>query len=142
MLEIFAERRLIGEIKQIGDLLHILARKTQKAFRLHDNKIVDPAGCRPPRDLLDKKRQIFGRYAQFVGVKRHGPFLGEMHMHQFHEIMDIGIAARALSGGTLRSTYTLVMELHKLIDDRSNQICRYVAFKLMIDLGPTVKISS
>ena len=60
MLEIFAERGLIGEIKLIGYLLHILARKPKQIFCLEYHILVNPFRRTASGALLYYKRQMFG----------------------------------------------------------------------------------
>ena len=65
VLEIFAKRRLVGEIQRESHLLDVFARKAEHVFGLHEHEIVNPARGAASCDFLDDERQVFGRDAEF-----------------------------------------------------------------------------
>ena len=52
MLEIFPERRLIGKIQLIADLLDVLARKTQQIFGFQYHIVIYYLGSGPAESLF------------------------------------------------------------------------------------------
>ena len=64
VLEILAEKRLVGEIEAIGYLLHIHCGIFQEIFCLHDYRLVNPLGGGAPADALYQGGEIFRRQAQ------------------------------------------------------------------------------
>ena len=134
MLEIFAERRLIGEVERVSDLLDILTRKTQQIFRFHQHEIVDPPGGRLAGDFLDEQRKIFWRYAQFVGIESDRPFLCEVNMGELDEIVDIGVAALPLAFRCRGVADMFVEERYKLVDDSGRYAGGNVGFDLLVDM--------
>ena len=98
MLEIFSERRLIGEVEFVGNLLDVFARETQKVFSLENNELVDPLGRSPPGYFLDNERKIFRRNEKFVGIKGNRALFGMVAVNERHEFLFISEAPRTGAG--------------------------------------------
>ena len=53
LLEVFAKEGLGREVELLGNLLDAQPRELQQVLGLHDDGIVDPAGCGLATHLLD-----------------------------------------------------------------------------------------
>lgn len=69
LFEKLAEKRLVGKVQFVGDLLNAHRRGLQQPFGGHGHKVGNQFVSRLVAHLLDDRRKVFGRYAHLVGVE-------------------------------------------------------------------------
>ena len=85
LFEVASEKGGIRKIQLVRNLLHRHRRGFQQRFRIQDHGIVDPVEDGLAADTFDERREIFGRHAEFPGIKSHTAFITVMLYHQFDQ---------------------------------------------------------
>ena len=93
MLEVFSESALVGEVKVVGNLLHVLAGIAEHIFRFEDYIVVDPFGGGASGHLFDDVREVFRREKELRGIEGDVAVLAVVKQHEVVEIAHIVVAA-------------------------------------------------
>ena len=89
VLEVFAEARLICEIKLVSYLLNILAGEPQEVLCLKHNKFIYPLSRAPAGGFLDYKRKVFRRDKELGCIERYRALPAMVLMHEPDKIFHI-----------------------------------------------------
>ena len=98
VLEVFPEKRLVGEIQVVGDLLDAHRGVFQQVFGFEHHIVVDPLHGRAPAGLADDRREVFGRQVQLAGIETDRTLLHVMPGQHPHELVEILLVAAARRG--------------------------------------------
>lgn len=88
LLEKTPEVGLVGKPEPVGDLLHRKVGRLEHHLNLQHHRTVDELLGRTVRHAAHDGRQVTGRNAEFVGVKRHFALLGAMLVHESDETVE------------------------------------------------------
>lgn len=87
--EVLDEERRIGKVELVGDLLNgEMMVRFQQVFRVQDHRMVDPPSRAVPRYAVYDRGEVFGRYAELVGVESDFAFIGVMLRNQNEELTE------------------------------------------------------
>ena len=85
MLEIFAEKRLVGKVEQRTDFLYLEACGAQQEFGFLYHSLIDPLARSVSVDIFQDRRQMYRCHKELVGIKCHGPLLSEINLEKFEK---------------------------------------------------------
>ena len=100
VLEVFPEKRLVGEIQVVGDLLDAHRGVFQQVLGFEHHIVVDPLHGRAPAGLADDRREVFGRQVQLFGIEPYRTLLHVVPGQHSHKLVEIFLVAAA--GGSFR----------------------------------------
>jgi len=124
VLEVFAERALVGEIEFVGHLLYVFAREAEEVLCFEDDHVVDPLACAAACGFFDYERKVFRGYEEFFGIERHRPFRAVVFLDKSHEFMEVERPPGAYGIGSIWRIFSrnALSTFHEVIDQCSHEV--------------------
>ena len=125
LLEVDPEKRLIGEIQQVGDLLNRILAALQQRLGLENHIVANPVAGMASADGINHLREVFRGQAESVGIELNAALRGVVLPQLLEKTVKNLPFARPLSGVLL-------------LDQRGHQLTDFTVEHLQVALQDLV----
>ena len=123
VLEVFEEKRRVGEVQLVGDFLDAQVAVFQHLLGFEDDVLVDPLWGGEAAGVFHNLGEVFGRDAQLVGIEPHATLFAVVSGDQFDKpLKDNLVSCRRRFLLVVLAHDAFVDETAEEIEHRRNQV--------------------